>query len=282
VFGELTYHLEGAQMPSLHKLTVNLAARHERIESVGGTTNPHLAVSLQPISAASMPRASYGTSFRAPPINLLRPTQTIVNAFLIYPQFNNIRIPTDVIEGGNPTLRLETAKTLNLGLIIAPNQLPGSSLTVDHIQLRQSNVDLVLNPQGIVDGHSRGRSTSAASGRLPARLRAMPADAMCNAAKQDVGVELLVWCPAVNFAKSFEFGQDGIGRIGPHEGLGVLIVMFDELMDFAFQIRHRVEGAAADRALRDQPEPALDLIEPGGVRWACSERGSVDGIPAML
>jgi hypothetical protein len=75
----------------------------------------------------------------------------------------------------------------------------------------------------------------------------------------------LVLCPADNFAKSFEFGQDGFGRSGPHEGPGVLIVVFDELMDFAFQVRHPVEAAAAGGALRDQPEGALDLIEPGGV-----------------
>ena len=75
----------------------------------------------------------------------------------------------------------------------------------------------------------------------------------------------LVLCPADNFAKSFEFGKDGVGRCGPHEGPGVLIVVFDELMDFAFQVGHRVERAAADGALRDEPEPALNLIEPGGV-----------------
>ena len=76
---------------------------------------------------------------------------------------------------------------------------------------------------------------------------------------------MLVLCPADNFAKSFEFGEDGVGGSGPHEGLGVLIVVFNELMDFALQIGHGVEGAAADRALRDESEPALDLIEPGGV-----------------
>ena len=41
--------------------------------------------------------------------------------------------------------------------------------------------------------------------------------------------------------------------------------MLDELTNFALQVRHGVEGAAADGTLRDQPEPALDLVEPGGV-----------------
>ena len=42
--------------------------------------------------------------------------------------------------------------------------------------------------------------------------------------------------------------------------------MLDELINFALQVWHGVEGAAADGALRDQPEPALYLVEPGGVR----------------
>ena len=43
------------------------------------------------------------------------------------------------------------------------------------------------------------------------------------------------------------------------------IVVFDELIDLALQVRHGVEGAAADRPLRNQPEPALDLVEPGRI-----------------
>ena len=68
-------------------------------------------------------------------------------------------------------------------------------------------------------------------------------------------------CSADNFAKFFEFGKDGVGGGGPHGELGVLIAVFHELIDFAFQVRHGVEGAVADGTLRDEPEPALDLIE---------------------
>ena len=72
-------------------------------------------------------------------------------------------------------------------------------------------------------------------------------------------------CPADNFAESFEFGQDGVGGSGPHKGPRVLIVVLDELIDLAFEVRHGVKGAASDGALCDQSEPALDLVEPGGV-----------------
>ena len=45
----------------------------------------------------------------------------------------------------------------------------------------------------------------------------------------------------------------------------MLIVVGNEVFDLAPQIGHRVEGAAADGALRDQPEPAFDLVQPGGI-----------------
>lgn len=152
VYAELAYHLgDGAQIPAIHKLTANLSLRHDWIEAVGGTTNPHFALSWQPISEAFMLRGSYGTSFRAPPINLLTSAQTVTNDYLNYPKLG-IQLPTDVIEGGNPNLRPETARTFNLGLVIAPSQLPGSSLTIDHVQIKQKNVVLIPNPQDIVDG----------------------------------------------------------------------------------------------------------------------------------
>jgi iron complex outermembrane recepter protein len=152
VYAELAYHLgDGAQIPAIHKLTANLSLRHDWIESVGGTTNPHFALSWQPFSEAFMLRGSYGTSFRAPPINLLTSAQTVTNDYLNYPKLG-IQLPTDVIEGGNPNLRPETARTFNLGLVIAPSQLPGSSLTIDHVQIKQKNVVLIPNPQDIVDG----------------------------------------------------------------------------------------------------------------------------------
>jgi iron complex outermembrane recepter protein len=166
VFGELAYDLEaGADIPAVHKLTVDASVRHDWIESVGGTTNPHYVVAWQPVSPAFMLRGSYGTSFTAPPISLLRAQTQVVNAVLIYPQFNNQTIPTDVIAGGNPNLQPETATTLNFGVVIAPSQLPGSSLTVEHFYVKQRDVVLVPDPQAIVDGTFPGTVTFVPGGR---------------------------------------------------------------------------------------------------------------------
>jgi iron complex outermembrane recepter protein len=153
VFAELAYHLdEGAGIPAVNKLTLDVSARHDWIESVGGTTNPHYVAVWQPVSAAFQLRASYGTSFTAPPIDLMRPQTQVVNTVLIYPQFNNQTIPTDVVTGGNPNLTPETAKTTTVGFLVAPSQLQGSTLTVQYFNIRQRNVVLVPDPQAIVYG----------------------------------------------------------------------------------------------------------------------------------
>src|SRR5580692_2887958 len=45
----------------------------------------------------------------------------------------------------------------------------------------------------------------------------------------------------------------------------MLIPIGDEAFDLAAQVSDRGEGAAADRALSNQAEPALDLVQPGGI-----------------
>ena len=72
-------------------------------------------------------------------------------------------------------------------------------------------------------------------------------------------------CPVNNFAEPFEFGEDGVGGRGPFERFGMLVVGVDEQVDLALQVVHRAEGAAADRLVGDQSEPALELVEPGTV-----------------
>lgn len=72
-------------------------------------------------------------------------------------------------------------------------------------------------------------------------------------------------CPVNNFTELFEFGEDRLCGGGPHEGLGMLVVLIDELADLALQIGDGVERPAADRLVGDQREPALDLVEPGAV-----------------
>jgi len=45
----------------------------------------------------------------------------------------------------------------------------------------------------------------------------------------------------------------------------MLVVVLDEGVDLALEVGHGVEGAAANRLVGDEREPAFDLIEPGAV-----------------
>src|ERR1700722_5649056 len=59
--------------------------------------------------------------------------------------------------------------------------------------------------------------------------------------------------------------QDEICGRGPDERLGVAIVCGDVVEDGLAQMGHRVKAAAADGFGGDLREPALDLVEPGGM-----------------
>src|SRR5271156_5359197 len=76
---------------------------------------------------------------------------------------------------------------------------------------------------------------------------------------------LLVCCPINKFTKPLEFVEDRIGARGAHKGPLVGIVVSYVVVDLVHQFTHAAEGAAPDRLLSDEREPALDLVEPAGV-----------------
>ena len=55
-----------------------------------------------------------------------------------------------------------------------------------------------------------------------------------------------------------------IGGFGPFEGFGVLVCRVDVVEDGALQLLGGAMDAAPDLLVGQQPEPALDLVQPGG------------------
>lgn len=49
---------------------------------------------------------------------------------------------------------------------------------------------------------------------------------------------ILVLRSVKNFAKSFEFGKDGLCRGCPHEGLGMLVMVVHVSIDLALELGH--------------------------------------------
>ena len=58
--------------------------------------------------------------------------------------------------------------------------------------------------------------------------------------------------------------EDGIGGLGPDEGLGVVVVGLDEGGNVGLEFVDAAMDAALDLLVGEQREPALDLVEPGG------------------
>ena len=64
-----------------------------------------------------------------------------------------------------------------------------------------------------------------------------------------------------------DFLQDVIGLGGPNEGLGILIMHSDVLLDNGNQFGNAPKDAALQSISRDAAEEALDHVEPGSGRW---------------
>src|SRR6185437_9952019 len=59
--------------------------------------------------------------------------------------------------------------------------------------------------------------------------------------------------------------EDRVGGSGPRERTTMQIIVSNIVVDLLNQLFDAVEGAAPDFLLGDEPEPALDLVEPAGV-----------------
>jgi hypothetical protein len=81
----------------------------------------------------------------------------------------------------------------------------------------------------------------------------------------------LVFRPINEFTKAMELFEDRVGGGSPDEGSFAGVVVSDILVDLVHQFAHALERTAPDGLLRDQCEPAFDLVEP-----ACVGRGVVD------
>ena len=72
-----------------------------------------------------------------------------------------------------------------------------------------------------------------------------------------------MFCRGIVSAEAFDGSEDVIGGLGPFEGLGVGVVMTDEVHDVGAQSLDAAIDAAPDLLVGDEREEALDLIEPG-------------------
>lgn len=120
-FAELHVPLasQDMQIPAIYKLSLNVAARHDRYSDFGNTFNPEFGLVWMP-SADWVLRSSYGTSFRAPSIFELHLQRTYTELPLPDLLRNNEATKVMILAGGNPDLKPVEATSLTAGFDFTP------------------------------------------------------------------------------------------------------------------------------------------------------------------
>ncbi|MBN8503334.1 MAG: TonB-dependent receptor [Burkholderiales bacterium] len=139
VYGEMVAPLTKA-------LELNAALRHDRYQTVGGSTTPKLGLRWV-ASPTLLVRASAGTGFRAPSVNdLYRPVKTSQTAVLPDPvcmaeNDNDLSFCADFWETrtyANPNLKPEKSNQQSIGFVFQPSKR--ASLSVDWWAITKRNL----------------------------------------------------------------------------------------------------------------------------------------------
>ncbi|MFC4307794.1 TonB-dependent receptor [Steroidobacter flavus] len=142
-----------------------IATNQERVrfQSDLQSTNPTIGLRWKPIDDLTL-RASYGTSFLPPTYSQLVPGNVSLVLSAGVPQTMNVIDPRrgnqlttiEYTSGGNPNLKPQESKNVNVGLIFEPTFLPDFRMNVEWYRLEQDNVIVnPPNPNIILNNESR-------------------------------------------------------------------------------------------------------------------------------
>lgn len=149
VYGELA-------IPVASNLETQLALRHDRYAGGTQSTTPKIAVSYKPISVLAW-KASYSEGFKMPSLrDLFGGTNQSADSLL-----DNVgcigRGDTaacsprqfDRFSGGNPVLKPEESKSINIGMVFEPNAV--FSLGADYFAINKTNEIGLVEAQSVVN-----------------------------------------------------------------------------------------------------------------------------------
>ena len=142
VYGELLIPLVGAEnaVPFVQRLRLDLSGRYDDYSDIGHSTNPKIGVEWVPIDGLTF-HSSYARSFQAP---TLYESSSILNFAEIATEPDPKKGPGGtslvmVVDGTNPNLKPETAKSFNAGLTFAPSVLPGLKIDASYFHIDFDN-----------------------------------------------------------------------------------------------------------------------------------------------
>ncbi|WAC49926.1 TonB-dependent receptor [Asticcacaulis sp. SL142] len=173
-FGELSVPIL-ADLPFAYKLSVDAAMRASDYSTAGKTTSYKYGLQYAPVRDLRL-RATYGKAVRAPNISEVFTASSVSGQWLYDPcnYYMNYRVETtadtkancaalsptnsnfywlwtDVEKKGNPDLKVETAKTLTVGLVAQPRFMKNLTMSVDYYDIDLSDVIASIEPQTIIN-----------------------------------------------------------------------------------------------------------------------------------
>lgn len=141
VFAEVVVPVFSEQNSGLHSLTLSASARYDHYSDFGGTFNPKLGFTFEPVEWFRV-RGNWGESFNAPSLADTNAPDTrsfTLPAFLLARPGTPIANPAQqsvFLVGGNVDLGPQTADTWSIGFDIDPPFLPGLSLSATYYNIR--------------------------------------------------------------------------------------------------------------------------------------------------
>lgn len=150
--------------PGMASLGLDVAARYEKIQAVGSSTDPTVSLRWKPVAHSLAIRGSYGKSFRAPPLTDLDAPVTTTNGAALINPVTGLSGDYNVTRGGNPNLKPETGTYLNYGIVLTPQFLRGLTLQLDRWFINQKNIVIETSPQLVLDGVQPGTTFIGANG----------------------------------------------------------------------------------------------------------------------
>jgi iron complex outermembrane receptor protein len=150
IYGELLIPIIGSSnaLPLVQRLRVDLSGRYDHYSDFGGTTNPKISADWVPIQSVSI-HGTYAKSFQAPTLYALTPE---INAGyvanLIDPTAATGKTLALLLDGNNPNLKPETAKSFTFGVTYEPDALKGLKLDVSYFSIDFNNQINRLRLQG--------------------------------------------------------------------------------------------------------------------------------------
>ena len=149
------------QIPLVKNLDLQLAARYDRYNDFGSTTNPKAALRWQPAKEVLL-RSSYSKGFHAPDYDPLYGGDTTgqfnsdINDPVLCPtgkEATGCGIRPEITTRSNPNLKPERSKQYSLGIVVSP--MEGFTASLDYWNIEINNRISALSGLALINNYER-------------------------------------------------------------------------------------------------------------------------------